>query len=109
MNSLFSNQVLADNQQNPSSSWSVMLIYLVVIGAIFYFMIIRPNKKNKAQEQKLLNDIQVGDEIVTIGGVCGRVVSVKDETFVVESGPDRTKMVFEKFALKKNNSAAGRE
>ena len=75
------------------------LIMIVVMIAIMYFLMIRPQQKKQKEEQKMRNSLRVGDEITTIGGIKGRVVSIKDETITVESGADRTKVQFEKWAL----------
>lgn len=64
-----------------------MLIMLIPMALIFYFMIMRPNKKRKAEEQKLRDNLAIGDEIITIGGICGRVISKKeDNTLIIETG-----------------------
>lgn len=75
------------------------LIMIVVMIAIMYFLMIRPQQKKQKEEQKMRNSLRVGDEITTIGGIKGRVVSIKDETITIESGADRTKVQFEKWAL----------
>ena len=75
------------------------LLMIVVMIAIMYFLMIRPQQKKQKEEQKMRNNLRVGDEITTIGGIKGRVVSIKDETITIESGADRTKVQFEKWAL----------
>lgn len=83
-----------------NNSWSVILIY-VALFAVLYFLLIRPNSKKKKQEQEMRNNIAIGDEITTIGGIVGRIVAVKDEedAFVIETGSDRVKMKFKKWAI----------
>ena len=56
--------------------------------------------KKKKQEEQLRNSLEIGDELITIGGITGRVVSIKDdESFILETGPDRTKIQFQKWAI----------
>jgi preprotein translocase subunit YajC len=78
----------------------VTLMYIVLMIAIFYFLLIRPQKKREKQTRNMLNEMRTGDEIVTIGGICGKIVSIKDDTVLVETGADRTKIRFEKSAIK---------
>ena len=82
------------------NSWLIILIY-VALFAVLYLVLIRPNSKKKKQEQEMRNNIAIGDDITTIGGITGRIIAVKDEedAFVIETGPDRTKMKFKKWAI----------
>lgn len=75
------------------------LIFLVLLIVLMYFMMIRPQKKKQKEEQEMRNNLRVGDELTTIGGVCGRVVSIKDDTITIESGADRSKLQFKKWAI----------
>ena len=79
-----------------------MLIYIVVIIAAMYFIVFRPQKKQKQKEQALRDNIQVGDEIITIGGFYGRVMSVKDDDLVIESLADKSKQRIVKSAVQQN-------
>ena len=72
---------------------------LVIVFVLMYFIMIRPQNKKRKEEQKMRNSIRVGDEIVTIGGICGRVVNVKEDTLIIETGADRNKMSIKKWAL----------
>ena len=82
-----------------SQSWYIWVVYGVVI-VLFYFALIRPQKKQRQQEEQMRNNIEIGDEIITIGGICGRVVSIKeDETLVIETGAERTKMKIKNWAI----------
>lgn len=65
---------------------SLGLIYLVVIGLAFYFFIFRPNKKQKSQFDQMLESLKVGDDVVTRSGVKGKIVSVDDVYFTLETG-----------------------
>ena len=64
----------------------------VVLIVVFYFFLIRPQRKRDKQERDMRNSIEIGDEISTIGGFIGRVVSIKDDVLVIESSSDRTKL-----------------
>ena len=79
----------------------IILIYAVLFGAI-YLIFIRPNRKKQKAEQKMRENLQIGDEIVTIGGIYGRVISLKEDTIVIESKADRSKMTIARWALQQN-------
>ena len=81
-----------------------MLIPLALIVVFFYFFIIRPEKKRNKEMQNMLNSIQVADEVITNGGIIGRVLSVKEDTVLIETGSDRTKIRVLKSAIAKNNT-----
>ena len=81
-------------------------IWLIVMVLVFYFLIIRPQKKREKNERELRNSIQPGDEIVTIGGFVGRVLSVKEDTVTFETGADRTKLAVKKWAIQTRTSPA---
>ena len=91
-------------QSNPATS----LILMVVLFAAMYFLMIRPQKKKQKEEQNMRDSIQIGDEITTIGGIMGRVVTVKDDSIVVETGADRIKMKFQRWAIQTNDTANAR-
>ena len=76
----------------PSSEGSVNFFRM-------YFIILRPQKKREKEEQKMRNNMRVGDEITTIGGICGRVVTIRDDSLVIETGADRNKMTIKKWAV----------
>lgn len=79
-----------------------MLIPLALMFVLMYFMIIRPQRKKTKEEKEMRENLQVGDEIVTIGGVYGRVISIKEDTIVIESKSDHSKLTFAKWALQTN-------
>lgn len=86
-------------QGNTGSFLPILIIYAVIIAAMYFFFI-RPNSKKKKQEEQMRDSLEIGDEIITIGGITGRVVSIKEDgSFILETGPDRTKMYFQKWAL----------
>ena len=83
-----------------------MLLPIIAMIAIFYFMLIRPEKKRKKEAEELRNSLKVGDEIITIGGITGTVVDVKEDKFVIETGADQVRIEFAKWALSTNDTAA---
>ena len=76
------------------------LIMIVVLIAFFYFFMIRPQKKQERRDAEMRDSLQVGDEVTTIGGIIGKVVSIKGETFVLETTKDKTKIRFLKGAVR---------
>ena len=88
------------NGEGAGGSWWIILVYIGLF-AVLYFLLIRPNSKKKKKEQEMRNNIAIGDEITTIGGIQGRIIALKEDedAFVIETGPDRTKMKFEKWAI----------
>lgn len=76
------------------------LIYLVLMIVFFYFVLIRPQQKREKQTRMMLNDMRPGDEVITIGGIMGNIVSIKEDRVIIETGANRTKLTFEKSAVK---------
>ncbi len=77
------------------------VVYLVVIFVVFYFFLIRPQKKKEKQTRDMINAIQVGDDILTIGGIRGTVTRIKDNKLFIESSKqDKTVIEIEKWAIK---------
>jgi preprotein translocase subunit YajC len=72
---------------------------LVVVVVVFYFFGIRPQKKQEKETNAMRNGLQVGDEITTIGGIIGKIVSIKEETCVIETSRDGTKIRILKSAV----------
>ena len=68
------------------------IILIVVMFVALYFFMIRPQKKQEKEQNDMRNNLQVGDEITTIGGIIGKVVSIKEETVTIETSHDRTKI-----------------
>ncbi|MGN0174101.1 MAG: preprotein translocase subunit YajC [Acutalibacteraceae bacterium] len=95
----------AQTTANAGSQSIILIIYIVVIIAALYFFMIRPNKKKQKKEDEMRNSIEVGNEILTIGGIFGKVVAVKEDSFIVESGPERSKIRIAKWAIQQNFSA----
>ena len=74
---------------------------VVVFGVFFYFFMIRPQKKQEKEINEMRNNLSVGDEITTIGGIIGKVISIRDETVLIETSHDRTKIRLLKSAISK--------
>ena len=81
------------------SMWPTLVIMGVML-VFFYFFMIRPQKKREKEEADMRNALAVGDEVTTIGGIIGKVVSIKGETFVLETTRDKTKIRFLKGAVR---------
>lgn len=81
----------------------ITFVPFILIIAVMYFLMIRPQKKKQKEEEKMRKSIQIGDEILTIGGIYGKVVSVKDDSIVIESVSDHsTKLKFAIWAVNQN-------
>ncbi len=80
------------------------ILMLVLMFVLMYFIMIRPQKKKQKEEQKMRDDVRVGDQIITIGGIMGRVVTVREDSLVIETGADRNKMTVKKWALQANET-----
>ena len=87
--------------QGSTGSMLVTLIPLALIIVFFYFFIIRPQKKQEKKEAAMRDALEVGDEVVTNGGIVGIVFSIKDDTVVIETGGDRSKIRVKKWAIAK--------
>ncbi|MBQ3136086.1 MAG: preprotein translocase subunit YajC [Clostridia bacterium] len=100
------NFLTATTAQGGSSS--SMIIMLVAMFAIMYFLMIRPQKKRQKEEQAMRDAVEVGDEITTIGGICGKVVTTKEDSLIIETGADRNRMMIKRWAVQINNTATER-
>ena len=72
---------------------------ILVAFVVLYFVLLRPQKKQEKKLQQMRNDLQIADEIVTAGGIVGRVVGLKDDTVLIETGTDRNKIRIKKWAI----------
>ena len=84
---------------------NMIWIYLIGMVVLMYFLTIRPHKKKQKEEQAMRDNIQVGDEITTIGGIIGRVVTVKEDSIIIETGADKNKLKFARWSISQNNTA----
>ena len=81
------------------------MLMLVIMIAVFYFMLIRPENKRKKEAEQMRSAVKTGDEIITIGGIIGTVVSVKDDKFVMETSADQVRIELAKWAISSNETA----
>ena len=88
------------------SSMGATVIMLIVMVAIFYFLMIRPENKRKKEAEQMRSALKEGDVISTIGGIVGTVVDVKEDKFVIETSADRVRVELMKWALSTNETAA---
>lgn len=111
-----SNLFLANSSGDASSAaggagGGTMLIQIATFGAIglfFYFIIIRPQKRKEKETQAMRGSVQIGDEIVTIGGIVGLVIRKTEDTIVLETGGDKSKLRIKAWAVQENLSANDR-
>ena len=89
----------ADAAANPWGGIGSILMIVALI-AFFYFFMIRPQKKQEKKDAEMRDALAVGDEVTTIGGIIGKVISIKGETFVLETTKDKTKIRFLKGAVR---------
>jgi len=103
-------QLLANTPSGSQGggSTTVWMVVLLLFFVVYMFFISRRDKKQKKEEAAMRDSMKVGDEVLTIGGIMGRVVSVKDDSVVIETGADRNKIRFTKTAIATNVSADNR-
>ena len=77
------------------------LVMLAAMIAVFYFFMYRPQKKQEKESTDMRNNLKVGDEVTTIGGVIGKIVSIKDETVLIETSNERNKIRILRTAVRK--------
>ena len=82
-----------------TESYISLFFTLALMLVMLYFMIYRPQKKQEKKDAAMRAALEIGDQVTTIGGVIGRVVAIKDDTFVLETGADRVKIRFTKNAI----------
>ena len=94
----------AAGDAQPSGGMGTLLYIgmIVLMFGAMYFIMIRPQRKKQKEEEKMRNNIQIGDEILTIGGFYGRVVSIKEDALVIESASDHTKQKIARWAVQQN-------
>lgn len=92
--------MLAEASDPTQMSSIVSIVIMVVMLVVLYFFMMRPQKKKEKEDAAMRDNLMVGDEITTIGGIIGRVVSIKDETCVIETSKAGTKMRILKTAIR---------
>ncbi len=100
---------LLEGTTETPSTWATLGSFLpfLLLIPIFYFLMYRPQKKQEKETAQMRNNLTIGDEVITIGGIMGRVVKVKDDYVVIETGSDRTKIKFRKSAIGSVEKKAG--
>ncbi|MBR5472396.1 MAG: preprotein translocase subunit YajC [Clostridia bacterium] len=81
---------------------AVSALPIVAMVAAMFFLVIRPQKKKEKAEKLMRENLQIGDEILTIGGIYGRVISLKEDTIVIESKSDHSKLTIARWAMQQN-------
>lgn len=89
-------------ETTSSSSGMSSIFFLVIIFVVFYFFLIRPENKRKKQLNEMRSALNIGDDIVTIGGIMGKVVQVTEDTITFETGEDRVRLQVTKWAISTN-------
>ncbi len=100
---------LLEGTTETTSTWATLGSFLpfLLLIPLFYFLMYRPQKKQEKETAQMRSNLTIGDEVVTIGGIMGRVVKVKDDYVVIETGSDRTKIKFRKSAIGSVEKKAG--
>lgn len=91
---------LLEDAKSGSGDLITTIIMIVALVLFFYFFMIRPQKKQEKKDAEMRDSLAVGDEVTTIGGIIGKVISIKGETFVLETTKDKTKIRFLKGAVR---------
>ncbi|MBR1749622.1 MAG: preprotein translocase subunit YajC [Ruminococcus sp.] len=99
---MFNTTIFAEAQANSTVSMLVTFAPLVLIFVFFYFFILRPQRKQEKKDKEMRESLEIGDEVVTNGGIVGIVFSVKEDTVVIETGGDRSKIRVKKWAIAQN-------
>lgn len=107
----FAEEAAASETQNQSATGGLLsfVLPLALMFILLYFMAIRPQKKREQEAQQMQNSLQVGDEVITSGGIVGMVFRIGDDTVVIETGGERHKLRIKKWAIAENVSAAERQ
>ena len=98
---------LTDAANNPTGLFSgpYFFVMIALFIGVFYFMVLRPENKKKKEQEALRNSIRKGDQIVTIGGIIGKVVNIKDDKIVIETSEDQVRLELMKWSVMTNNTA----
>ena len=99
---MFYNVLSADAAATGGLGGMSSILFLVIIFVVFYFFLIRPENKRKKKLTEMRNNISIGDEIVTIGGMVGKVVHVTGDKLTFETGEDRVRIEITKWAVSSN-------
>ena len=81
-------------------AYAVQLVPMILIFVVFYFVLIRPQRKKDKEAKAMLDNLKVGDRICTIGGIYGTIVKIKDDVLTVEVGEQKTQLIFARWAVR---------
>lgn len=81
-------------------AYAVQLVPMILIFVVFYFVLIRPQRKKDKEAKAMLDNLKVGDRICTIGGIYGTIVKIKDDVLTVEVGEQKNQLVFARWAIR---------
>lgn len=87
-------------EMNPIAALLTSFLPLILMGVVFYFFLIRPQRKKDKKVKEMLNALKPGDRVTTIGGIYGTIMSIKDETITLAIGSQRTEMVVTRWAIR---------
>ena len=94
----------ATPQPTGAYGWSTIIMMVVLLLA-FYFILIRPQRKKEKKDAEMRKNLQIGHEIVSVGGIVGIVCKIEEETLVIETGGDRSRLRIKKWAVSQNLDA----
>ena len=94
---------------NGGASMLPSIVMIAIMVAVMYFLLIRPEGKKKKAAEEMRNSLTVGDEITTIGGIVGTICAVKEKTLVLETGADRVRIEFAKWAVSSKGTQSTEE
>lgn len=92
-----------------AETFSSLVLPIAAMFALFYFLMYRPEKKRKKEITDMRNSLKTGDEIVTIGGIVGKITNIKDEQLTIETGSDKNKLRIMKWAVSSRESKEDKE
>ena len=93
-----------EGEMDMGSMGFIQIISMALLFGVLYFIMIRPQKKREKAAEQMRNNVEIGDEIVTNGGIVGLIVNIKDDTLLIETGNDRSKIRIKKWAVRQNNT-----
>ena len=99
------NFAFLETASGSGSMWSSIIMMALII-LVFWFFIVRPQRKKDKETAKMRSELQIGDEIVTIGGIIGIIVSMKEDSLGIETGSDRSKIRVARWAISGKNTTA---
>lgn len=102
---MFHNIIMTTDAAAANAGSMYTLVFMILMLVVLYFIMIRPQRKKEKADAEMRKNVQVGDEIETVGGIVGIITKVEDNTVVIETSSDRCKMRIKKWAIAQNVSA----